>query len=212
MNFKEAFEALNGVQPTAEDILKFERLVNILQTTPNDAFLSVLMAFEHYHKLYEQMPRKISSELNTSLEIVKCDADRLLRSAVESWKADLAKAHLTAAQATSKSIAETAATITKNHSKTKLNQTIMATVFVTILGLFTAGGGGFFLGREKGLNEVYKINAWLNTPDGQLAYRLFEKGEIEALAKCNKPGWEKTKDGLCLAKPTKQGLYGWRLK
>ena len=212
MNFSEVYKNINGCEPSADDVLRFERLIQELQTTPNDSLLTVLMAFDHFHLKIEKSSRSFTNEINTSLEVAKCDADRIFRSSVESWKAELAKAHTLAAEETSKAIADTAATITKNHSKIKLNQTIMGCVFLTILGLFTAVGGGFYIGREEGLQEAYKINGWLQTPDGKMAFKLFESGELDALGTCSKPGWEKTKDGLCIPKPSKKGLYGWRLK
>lgn len=74
-------------------------------------------------------------------------------------------------------------------------------------------------GVGKTLAQVHdqKIRAsWANTPDGQLAYRLYQGGYIPELATCNAPGWKietRSFGPVCLPVPVKDGtVYGWSLK
>ena len=51
----------------------------------------------------------------------------------------------------------------------------------------------------------------LNSAEGQVAHRLADAGGIRDLASCDMPGWEPTRDGLCLVRPYKGKTFGWRL-
>jgi hypothetical protein len=52
---------------------------------------------------------------------------------------------------------------------------------------------------------------WANSAEGQVAHRLADAGSIRDLAGCDLPGWEPTRDGLCLVRPYKGKTFGWRL-
>lgn len=58
--------------------------------------------------------------------------------------------------------------------------------------------------------------AWANTPDGKLAFQLYNAGSIRLLATCNQPGWDtETRHGkpICFPEAAKDGTtYGWFLK
>lgn len=61
MRYQDVFRTLNGRDATAEQTLKFERLVTTLETTPGDALLSVLVALDHYETLYSEIPGRIKT-------------------------------------------------------------------------------------------------------------------------------------------------------
>ena len=52
--------------------------------------------------------------------------------------------------------------------------------------------------------------AWANSPEGQVAYALAKAGNIRNLAQCDLPGWERSRDGLCVVRPYKGKTAGWR--
>ncbi len=70
---------------------RFQRLTVALETSPGDALLAVLVALDHYEKLYADIPGKISNSATATLERFKTAADGTAIAAVASAKADLAK-------------------------------------------------------------------------------------------------------------------------
>ena len=78
---------------------------------------------------------------------------------------------------------------------------------------------GYRTGQADLLTHIHdqKIRAsWANTPDGILAYQLYQAGFIRQLATCSGQGWKiETRGGkpLCLPEATTDGTtYGWFLK
>jgi hypothetical protein len=78
-------------------------------------------------------------------------------------------------------------------------------------------GKQYGVGRTLAQVHDQKIRAsWANTPDGQLAYRLYQGGYIAELATCNAPGWKietRSFGPVCLPYPAKDGsINGWYLE
>jgi hypothetical protein len=68
---------------------------------------------------------------------------------------------------------------------------------------------GYGVGYSEDKDE--KAAAWANTPEGKLAYRFAQSGELQRLAKCQSKGWT-VKRGNCFPYPFQnKGTYGWRL-
>ena len=210
MRFVEVFEGLNKRKPTTQEKLNFERLVTTLETTPNDAILSVLVAFEHYKTLYETIPNKINGVVTDTLKSVNEAAKEQAKLAVAETQKELAKSVADATVKVAKSVAhgQTAAMIAG------------CVVTCTVAGLMTMfisiGIGekrGFVQGYESAKEEKAAL-AWSNTTDGKIAYKLSQVTSIKELAQCDGKGWEiknnRGSSDVCFPKSTKEGnVQGW---
>ncbi|QIE29610.1 hypothetical protein SBC2_76860 (plasmid) [Caballeronia sp. SBC2] len=74
---------------------------------------------------------------------------------------------------------------------------------------YTAGeNNGYGLGYNAAKDEKAAA-AWANTPQGKMAYRLAQKGSLDSLIQCDRPGWTK-KNGFCYPFQAPDGkIYGW---
>jgi hypothetical protein len=74
------------------------------------------------------------------------------------------------------------------------------------------GAAAYAMGRSRGLElarDEQAAASWANTPEGRLAYRLAQGGDLEALARCTAPGWHLEND-VCFPRTGTSGLHGWR--
>lgn len=211
MNFRETYQQLNGKEPTADDVLRFERLVTALETTPNDALLAVLVALDHYQMLYAAIPAMIAKAANDTLGDVKTTADIAMNeSAGEATKA-LAKA-----------VSETAAKVATSTAKKQMYKWAAGCLAVAFVAFASFGYYLYDKAYTSGVNSGYAIGykeakdekaaaAWANTPEGKVAYKLAQTGFINNFARCDKPGWYIDKKS-CFVKTAEDGkIYGWLL-
>ena len=207
MRFREVFKGLNGREATAEDVLKFELLTNVLETTSGDAMLAVLVVLEHYITLYEKIPAKIRAEATDALSSFKISADAQAVASILEAKSELAKA-----------VSEVAVKVAHNTSAKQKWQWACGCIAVASLSLALVGWYGNDLGYKAGYGAGYTeakdekaAAAWANTPEGRTAYRFAQSGELQRLARCNGKGWQ-TEKGVCYPHPVPiEGIYGWRL-
>ncbi len=92
-------------------------------------------------------------------------------------------------------------------------------MFLVLAGV---GGGGWYVndrGHTDGYNSGYGIGykeakdekaaaAWANTPEGKLAYRFAQSGELQKILHCQNKGWQVRK-GMCLPAEAGGVVYGW---
>lgn len=211
MRFKEVYQRLNGREATTEQVLKFERLVASLETTPSDAMLSVLVALDHYENLYADIPAKINASASAVLADFKLAAEKTAGAAFKQTQATNAVA-----------LADIANRVAREVSTKQMYQWAGASVTIASLCItfmawyfhssaFDAGkAAGQAAGYEQAKNQIAAA-AWANTPQGKQAYRLAQTGELDKLAKCTGTGWQIEK-GTCYPYPVKdKGTYGWSL-
>lgn len=111
-------------------------------------------------------------------------------------------------------------------SKTELRSNLLWLGSTALLTLLMAVGGGYWLGQragnEQGQAEGYQAArderaaaSWANTPAGQRAYGLDQRGSLDMLTRCNAPGWttERQKGGIvCFPNLDAKGqTTGWYL-
>ncbi len=211
MQFKDVYQGLNGREPTAEQVLKFERLVSTLETTPGDAMLAVLVALDHYENLYAAIPEKISGSIEKTLTGLNCAAKKQAIRALATAKADMSKA-----------VAQAANQVASDVSKKQKWQWAggsVAVAFVCISVLtwymhhtaFNAGlAAGMATGYEQAKDQI-AANAWANTAQGKRAYNFASTSALDKVINCNEPGWT-IKEGACYVYPAPDGkIYGWLL-
>ena len=211
MRFQEVFKRLNGREATAEDVLKFERLTTALETTPGDAMLAVLVALDHYETLYGTIPKRITDTAANTLTSFKEAANAQATASMEKAKEELAK-----------TVSEVAVKVASNTATKRMWQWAAGCIAVAFLcvGLFgwymhsSGKDSGYQAGYGAGYTEAKDEKAaaaWANTPEGRLAYRFAQSGELQRLARCSGKGW-KVEKGACYPYPVpNEGTYGWGL-
>lgn len=207
MRFKEVYKRLNGREATTEQVLKFERLVASLETTPSDAMLSVLVALDHYENLYSEIPKKINTSASKLLDDFKTAANQQAITALASAKADLSKA-----------VGQVAEKVAADVSQKQRLQWIAGSIVISFACLLITAMLAHKSGRKTGEATGYEqakdeksAASWANTPQGQQAYRLAQIGELDKLTKCAGKGWSIEK-GVCYPKEVSgEGTYGWRI-
>ena len=210
MRFQEVYKRLNGREATTEQVLKFERLVASLETTPGDAMLAVLIALDHYENLYSGIPAKISKSSAAVLAEFKLAAEKTADAAFKETQAINAKALADIANRVAHEVS------TKRMYQWACGSTAAAAVCIGLMAwylhssAFDSGmAAGKAAGYEQAKNQIAAA-AWANTPQGQQAHRLAQIGELDRLTNCSGNGWKIEKGG-CFPYAAKDGTYGWRL-
>jgi len=207
----DSFATLLGRLPSDSELQQLYRVRDALGLKNNDALWLVLMALQHYQTQYEEFPARIAKSARTTLEEFKAAADRIIQASSQAAKADLAQA-----------VADAAATVARDTATRQKVQWIFATVALVLAGV---GGGGWYMlerghadGYSSGYGDAYKeakdekaAAAWANTPEGKMAYKFAQSGELQKLALCANKGWEITKK-MCYPFPAgKEGTFGWQM-
>jgi hypothetical protein len=192
MKFSDTFEKLNGRPATPSEVLKFERLVELLETTPNDTFLAVLVALGHHETLFLQIPGMIVEATNGVLNNVNQTADKAMAAAAGK-----------ATEALAKAVSDTAIDVANNTSKKQMWKWAAGCITVAFIAL---GGFGWFcqdMGYKAGIGDGYSqakdeksAASWANTSEGKIAYKLAQTSTFHNLVHCDKQGWY-VKDGVC---------------
>lgn len=210
MQFKEVYKNLNGREATTEQVLKFERLVASLQTTPGDAMLSVLVALDYYENLYSDIPAKINASTAALLSEFKLVAEKTAGAAFNETQAINAR-----------TLSDIAGRVAGEVSTKRMYQwaggaVAVASVCTTLMAWYmhsSAFDSGLAAGKAAGFEQAkdqIAAAAWANTPQGQQAYRFSQTGELDKLVRCAGKGW-KIEKGTCYVQATGEGTYGWRL-
>lgn len=206
-----SFEKLLGRQPSDADRQQLYKVRDALGLKNNDALWLVLMALQHYQGQYEKFPQAIAQAAKDTLVSFKVTADATVKASAEAAKADLAQA-----------VAAAAHEVAHNTSAKQMWQWAGGSIAVAFLcvGLF-----GWYMhssGHDSGYNSGYGVGyseaknekaaaAWANTPEGKLAYRFAQSGELQRLVRCQGKGW-KVENGACYPHPVPNaGTYGWQL-
>jgi hypothetical protein len=208
MKFQEAYRTLHGRDAQHSEILEFERIVRVLETTPNDAFLAVMVALGYYKALYGAIPGKIEAASVTTLEKFKNAADSIANTAMAKTEETLTKAVVKA----SVEAAHNTAT-----AKAKVEVLKWRTVS-GVVGVVVAAAV-FWFGHSIGYDRAVQATtdqkaaaSWAATEQGQLAFKLAMGGSLDGLAKCTLGKKWKIENGACFPYPSDKGLTGWRLQ
>lgn len=212
MKFQEAFRNLNGRDAQHSEILEFERIVTTLETTPNDSFLAVIVALDHYKTLYGEIPGKIQAASVTTLNGFKDAADVIANAAMAKTQETLTKAVVKA------SVEAANNTATEKAKVEVFKWRIVAGVVAAVLLAATFWFGhstGKETGYARGIQATTDQKAaasWAATPQGELAFKLAKSGVLDGLAKCTLGKSWKIEKGACFPYPGEKGVTGWYLQ
>lgn len=211
MKFKEAYQQLNGHEPTPEKIIEFERTCAILETTHNDAFLSVLVALDHYQNLYSEIPTKINQSIETTLAGLHDAMDQQAAASVNAMKRNLIAIVATAVSSVASDVSR------KQKWRWACASIIAAFVSTGTFGWYMHQAGlkdGLSLGYANGYQtakDEKSAASWANTNEGKIAFRLAQSANIKNLAYCTGPGWQ-IQNGFCYPFASADAtVTGWRL-
>ncbi|ABM40234.1 hypothetical protein [Polaromonas naphthalenivorans] len=176
MKFAKAFETLNGRPPETADIRRFQTLTNALETTPEDAILSIFVACDHYEMMYEKIPAQIIEALRVAVEtanraakLVVDDASGKVQTIVAGSLVPLAK------DAFEKGVNRYIDQIdgeARNYAKTKAIPVAIATVAMAVLvGIGLGWAGGTWARSDADATAIASAAVAQKTVAGQLAQK-----------------------------------------
>ncbi len=206
-----SFQRLLNRQPTDAEKQHLYKVRDALGIRNNDALWLVLIALQYHQTLYKKFPDTIAASAKATLDNFKITADAVVKASAEAAKADLAKA-----------LERTSTEIASKVAGTDRAQWIAACAATITLCLGAIGWAAYSAGHEAGFEigsaqgyasarDQKAADAWANTPEGQLAYRFAQTGELSRLARCDGKGWKASK-GICYPYPAPDSLvYGWKL-
>ncbi len=200
-----AFEAAFRRKPTAEEVERLERVMDVLDVRENDAIMTLMVVLEFYLGLYGSVPGRIEAAAKAAVGETKETTEKIAATAAQLAHGDLV-------EQLGKAVNQVASDAAKKQQWKALGAGIAAAA----ISLLVTGWVCFDAGREAGYGAAIKVArnetaaaAWANTPEGQLAYRLALAGSLQQVARCSAPGW-KIRNGACLPQVDAEGtLHGW---
>ena len=200
-----AFEAAFRRKPTAEEVERLERVMDVLDVRENDAIMTLMVVLEFYLGLYGSVPGRIEAAATAAVGETKETTEKIAATAAQ-------LAHGDRVEQLGKAVNQVASDAAKKQQWKALGAGIAAAA----ISLLVTGWVCFDAGKEAGYGAAIKVArnetaaaAWANTPEGQLAYRLALAGSLQQVARCSAPGW-KIRNGACLPQVDAEGtLHGW---
>jgi hypothetical protein len=234
-NLENTFEVLLERKPSDKERQMLYKKKDALKIKENDAIWSILVVLDYYNSLYEEIPEKIEQSISNILVSAQKTAEKNIESSITSYKADLAKSiHITSSE------------ISRNITFRNKTLYIIISFVISLLIIAFIGHKTYQYAYEKGSTigfsqgstyagfEKIRYN-WSNTTEGQKAFLIYQKGDInklyeisnqnmtnsayilfknnalDTLSKCNGKGW-KIIDNACYVYKTKDGnTYGWHI-
>jgi hypothetical protein len=207
---EEAFGKLLGRQPSDKERQDLYRTRDALALRDNDALWLLLMALGHYQTLYQGVPERIRETAKETLSQVKEAADAQMRASAAVTERELAQA-----------IARTADRIAKEAARVRMLRWAVVYLAASVGALVLVGWSGYrtgaAAGRARGWDDGYRQTrderaaaSWASGVEGRLALGLAAAGSLRELASCSGRGWVR-KEGVCLPRPDRGVVYGWRV-
>lgn len=200
-------EDIRGRELSDEEAERLLRVQHVLNIKENDALWAVIIALEHYQRMYEDIPPQVEAAGRLAVAVVRETADAVAAAAAETAKMELAGE-------LSKSVRE----IANQAARKQQWQWITAGLIAAAVSTIAAGWTSFSRGQESGIAIGYyeahteaAAATWGASPDGRLGYRMARAGSLQQVARCTQPGWQ-VSDGVCYPYAAGDGkIYGWKL-
>jgi hypothetical protein len=208
----DSFTRLLGRQATDKERQAIYRARDALNLKATDSVWMLLMALQHYETLYEKIPARIAEAVDAVTKAARMTAEAQAKAAQEETKKALMGAVEHAAVASRKDGAR--AELVKRSGRLA-GGIVVGAVALWVLAFNTGQARGEAAGRDGARQQCGYMTAamsWANSAEGQVAHGLADAGSIRDLASCDMPGWEPTRDGICLVHPYKGKIFGWRLR
>lgn len=200
-----AFEAAFQRKPTADEVGRLERVMDVLDVRENDAIMTLMVVLEFYLGLYGGVPGRIEDAAKKAVGETKETTQKIAETAAQLAHGDLVE-----------QLGKAVNQVASDTAKKQQWKALAIGIGAAAISLLVTGWACFDAGREAGYGAAIKVArnetaaaAWANTPEGQLAYRLALAGSLQQVARCSAPGW-KIRNGACLPQVDAEGtLHGW---
>jgi hypothetical protein len=196
-DFRGLFTLMMKREPTANEVNEFYEMADKGGILPNDALWYVVMVMRRERELTVQGIEAAGKVAEAKAAEIQ---RRIEESAVKNATAKL--------EASAPAIAQKAVRI--SHLRW-----VCATLVISLVALVGSCWYAYQQGIQQGYRTASASGAWGTTEPGQLAHKLWLKGDLEHLAKCDQEGWhrEKSQTGatICVVTETPKGTLWWRL-
>jgi hypothetical protein len=174
MNFREAFTYKFGRAPTADDVLEFETNLRLLNTTPDDAMLAVMLLLKHDREQFSKIPTAINHAAEQAAKRVDDVAQKSFERAKSNLENDMHKAAAKAFSGLTEearqaviSAGKDVAAAERAKAETELarenidlrKKTIAAVALGSMLMLGLGGAIGFFSASSSSASQIAQLDA-----------------------------------------------------
>jgi hypothetical protein len=180
------FEILTERKPTDRERHTLYKMRDALGIKNNDAIWQILVVLEYYRSMYESIPEQIIDSAEQLLKGVKQNADKIIQSSMETYKADFSKSAITIVQSIARKV------VTKNLIQWVcfllfiVAMIIGTTIYITYEKAFI---NGVIIGNTEAhkyiKNENYKIE-WGNSEEGTMAHEVAATGNLRKIYEMSK--------------------------
>jgi hypothetical protein len=209
-NPDDAFAKLAGLQATDKDRQALYRSRDALGIKPTDSLWILLIALQHYERLYEGIPGRIADAARQAVATARATAEAQSKAAAAETRRALT-------EGVRRTVDETA----KRATLAQLLQWMTVAMLILAVSLVAVGRWEFHRGEieaarvaERAAREerarIAAEGSWAGTPDGRLAYELARVGSLRDLAICSGRGLV-ARDGWCIAQGERGRPSRWRL-
>jgi len=208
MNLAEVYQRVNGRPATNEDLARITKVANALGVAGQDTFLCLLVAYDHYMGLYNEIPGQISEGVKEVVAKAKALADTEIKRLQASAADEVAKA------------VQQAATASAAAASTR---TVVAWIGGGLVFMALVVGGlvywlndrAFQAGYKEGTVELARRDGFQSTEDYRKALKLYESGDLHEIVMCSRKGWNAEK-GMCYpqaykGEDGKEYVQGWKI-
>jgi hypothetical protein len=210
-DLEDNFARLIGRTPTDRQRQNLYRIRDGLNAKPTDSLWMVLMALEHYEKLYEEIPEKIAAAAREVVAGVRAAAE-----------AEAAAARAQMARSLMRAVHEAAVNSTEQAAGAYLAKWVSIVVGIIVVAGALSFWGAFRYGETSGravggdtakreCSALAAASSWANTPEGQLAYALAKVGGLADVARCSGRGMAVREGSCVVASERGKALARWAL-
>jgi hypothetical protein len=173
-----------GREPTEAEFNRLASVCSTIGVSDNDALLLVLFGLEKYQAIYDEVPARIRTEVETVINGVR-------RAAEAEAVAGMQATHHALVKSVQENARKVASAVAGRDRAVWISIALMAALAVFLF----QGSILYRLGHNQGrsgalleLRDEKAAAAWGNSPEGRYAQQLAKTGYLAPLIRCNGPG------------------------
>jgi hypothetical protein len=210
MSVAKTFERIHKKAPTDADLRRIYEIGSAVGADDNDVFLSLIVALDYYHGIYNGAPGQIKQAVDGAVAV-----------AMQEAQAKVGVLTVEAVRKASEAVQNSAQAAAKAASVRSAAQWIGGGLLACALAVSimsrhvynTAFETGVAAGKAEQRNEelyIQQRDSWLGTEEGRKAYLMSKNGELSKIINCEEKGW-KIVGNTCSPQSFEKNVYGWRL-
>jgi hypothetical protein len=185
-NVDNTFEILTDRKPTDQERQVLYKVRDALGIRNNDAMWQILVILEYYKTLYESIPKQIVDAADHLLKGVKQNADVIIKSSMETYKADFTRSATKIVQSIASKV------VTKNLAKWSFFLLLLTAIILGTTVYFSYDKGyknGLIIGNSAAYqfikDDKYRVE-WGNSAEGILAHEIAATGNLRKIHEMSK--------------------------